>query len=476
MTQRGQLIAAGDGFRVSTRLEDAQKAARTVRNSQWRALKQELTQQLAAAGLVGRGLERSEELVENAAGSLMLRVAESTAAAVKPSEDMGPAKQRMWAQLNRLESGLANYGIRAENVARLVQDLTATIARSDIGQTLLAGEVFLSLLTMETSDLFKALGGEKELEIYLDASVAIPVLASLLYEPHEEHFFTAATYAYNQAMAHNVALCLPRDYLEEAASHLMEAWDNYRAILDVDPDLQFSKNAFVAHYLALKREKRPDLEFASYTRSFGLRTSTGRTRSFREERDWIMDRMRTLFGKYGISVTEPGVVPQQARKAAQAAIAYTARELGLDRKGPLLEHDARAVADISSRAALGESAVIFCTWDRLHLRLRTAAGSVEWNALDPVSLGDLFSLASPEDDQPLRAAIDIALEFGEAESRRGAEVWDELIRIEGDNLYDAELLDQAKEFKDAYLERLKTTGKRDPLATAWAQWKSRASV
>ena len=93
-----------------------------------------------------------------------------------------------------------------------------------------------------------------------------------------------------------------------------------------------------------------------------------------------------------------------------------------------------------------------------------------------MSLGDLFALASPGDDQPLRAAIDVALEFGEAESRRGAEVWDELIKLEGGNLYDAEVLEQAKGFKDTYLEKLKRGGKREPLAAAWANWKNQAPV
>ena len=41
----------------------------------------------------------------------------------------------------------------------------------------------------------------------------------------------------------------------------------------------------------------------------------------------------------------------------------------------------------------------------------------------------------------------------------------------GHQLYDAELLSRAKEFKDAYLEALKPRERPEPLAAAWAQWK-----
>jgi hypothetical protein len=472
MIQRGDLRVANGQLHVSDRLADAQRSARAVRERQWHNLKRSLSEALSHVGLFGARLEKTEELVAQAAGSLMLRAAESAGAAVRPSADTGPAKQQMWIQLRKLENGLVNRGLDPSAAADLVPKLTNIVALSDLGQTLLAGELFLSLLDMEGSNLMRALGGHEALEVFFDASVAIPILASLLYEPQDEHFFRAAHAAYMLALGHGVTLFLPRDYLEEAASHLLEAWEVYRPILEADPDLQFSKNAFVAHYLALRHEKKHTGSFESYLQSFGLRTATGPTRSFSAERDWIMSRMRTLFVRYGIAVAEPGLVSSQALQAAQSAITFTAKELHLERKGLLLQHDARAVADIGSRAAAGEVAVLFCTWDRLHLRLRTAGGPVEWNAMDPVVLADLLALASDDDVAALQSAVDTAMEFGESEARRGAEIWDEIIRIEQQNLYDAELMQQAKAFKDSYLESSRSSEKREPLAASWLAWKA----
>lgn len=465
-------VRINDGVLVAApHLVDAHKASRTIRNYQWQQLRKAVESRLGASGLTGRRLEKASAAVNNAAGALMMNAASVAAKAMEYAGDVGPAKTQVRRQLQRVERALITEGIEPGKAPTLVAELAEQIATSELGQTLLAGDLFLSLLAMDSTAFLNALGGHEELEVFLDASVAIPMLASLLYEPHDEHFFRAAHFVYEQAATNGFRLSLPLDYLEEAASHLLDAFDRYQPLLD-DPDLRFSKNAFVAHYLALKYEHKYDGSFMTYVQSFGLRASDGKTRDFAAERNWIMGRMRTLFGRYGISVAEPGQVARQALGAAQEAIAYTARELGLDRSGLLLAHDARAVADISARAAAGQHAVIFCTWDRLHLRLRTAGGAVEWNALTPAMLADLFALLGSSEDELVVGATDIALEFGDAEARRGAEIWDELVRIEQAPFYDAELLRQAQAFKSSYVDSQRLAELREPLATAWTNWKA----
>lgn len=471
MMQKGDLRVEDDFLVPAAHLVDAHKASRTVRNYQWQEIRKAMEARIGASGLTGRSLERATAAVTQAAGALMMNAASVAAKSIEYAEDVAPARTRIRRQLQRVEKALVAEGIKADRAPALVAELAEAIATSELGQTLLAGDLFLSLLAMESPKLLNALGGHEDLEVFLDASVAIPMLASLLYEPHNEHFFRAAHYVHEQALTNGFRLSLPLDYLEEAASHLLDAYDRYRPLLD-DPDLRFSKNAFVAHYLALRYEHKFDGSFTTYAQSFGLRVSDRETRDFVAERDWIMARMKTLLGRYEIVVVEPGQVPRQALAAAQEAIAYTARELGLDRSGRLLAHDARAVADISARAAAGQHAVIFSTWDRLHLRLRTAGGSVEWNALTPAMLADLFALLGASEDDIALSATDIALEFGDAEARRGAEIWDELVRIEKGQFYDAELLRRAQAFKSDYVESQRLASLREPLAAAWTTWKA----
>jgi hypothetical protein len=469
MLQRKELVLRESRIDLSPELAETSKTVRVLRGRQWRDLQDQIMGNLAEAGLTGRKLERMTETVSQAAGGLMLKSALSTRAALEPGGETGPAKRQVEVALQRVERQLVNTGISASAANQALTDIAKTISASEVGQTLLAGHLFLSLLEMSVDDLLQALGGRQSLDVFLDASVAIPMLAGLLYEPHDTRFFRAASHAYEQANQYGVDLKLPRDYLEEAASHLLEAYIRYRPVLELGEDLRFSRNAFVAHYSSLRQSGKCEQSFFKYGEVFGLREGA-QSAPFRAERDWIMDRMRSQFNRYGIQVIDPKRVPREALISAEKAISFTARELGLDRSSRLYEHDARAIAEITSRAAVGDAAVMFCTRDRLHLQLSTAAGAVEWHAVDPTMLSDLLALASPDPGEQVGAALEIALGLGDAEARRGAEIWDELVKIEKENLYDAEALQRAREFKEGYLASLQAEEVDKPVDVAWEEW------
>ena len=388
-----------------------------------------------------------------------------------PGRDSGPAKGQIRAQLSRLERSLAHSGLMEDQAAATITTLTETISASDIGQTLLAGHLYVSIASMEPSALLKALGGHLRLEIFLDASVAIPMMASLLYEPHDAHDFRSAHYAYEQARKYGTELMLPRDYLEEAASHLLSAYEKYRPLVEAGVDLRFSNNAFVAHYDTLRYLGKCTESFDEYVANFGLRLSSGATRDFKSERDWIMGRMESLFRQYEIRVAPSKSLPPPIVRAAQDAVSFTSKELELDRPSHLLEHDAHAIAEVLARSAAGEAAILFCSWDRLHLQLQTSGGFVDWNAVDPAMLGDLFALVSDQDDEPVGGAVEVALEMGDDEARRGAQIWDQLVSIENDRFYDAELLRRAKGFVGGYIQRGRSDGPPKSLSRAWTEWR-----
>jgi hypothetical protein len=469
MLQSGLLSVDGEFLFVVPELAEANKAARIVRGRQLRALEDSIKDRLVQSGLDGASLGDMSDRVRDAAGALMAEAANSASAALEPGRDAGPAKQQIRVQLSRLERDFTTRGFEPKAAHELVLDLTKIISESEIGRTLLAGHLFLSLVAMRQEDLLKALGGHEKLEVFLDASVAIPMLASRLFMPHDVRYFEITDYAARQLESYQAMLSLPEDYLEEAASHLISAYDHYRPLIERGIDLRYSDNAFVAHYSALRSDDRYEGSFDAYIESFGFRPATGAERSFTNERDWVMSRMKTLFSRYGVKIVSSRDAPKQARRAAEEAIAYTAKELNLSRKPRLLDHDISAVADISARASVGDHSVIFCTWDRLHLRLRTAGGSVEWPAMDPGMLGDLLALISDTDEGPVSGAVEVALEMGEEEERKGAEIWDELVSIEKGNLFDAELMKRAESFQADFLER--GASRRGRVSDAWDRFR-----
>ncbi len=475
MLQRGELLLHDQTLTASDAIAESNRTVRVLRGRQWRDLQEGISERLGNAGITGRKLEQLTEDISEAAGFLMLKSAMTAKAALEPGGDMGPAKRQIEVSLQRIERALTDAGVEPDQTSALLTDLSALISHSEIGQTLLAGHLFLSLLDMSVGDLLRALGGHETLEVFLDASVAIPMIAGLLYEPHETPFFQTAHHAYEQARKYGVSLRLPLDYLEEAASHLLDAYRDYRPVIEIGEDLRFSQNAFVAHYSALKRAGKYEGTFAQYAAAFGLRESAD-SAPRRVERNWIMDRLRAEFARYHITVVDPKTVSSEAMANAEKAISFTARELGVERSPRLLEHDARAIAEITSRAAVGSAAMMFCTKDRLHLQLSTAEGAVDWHAVDPSMLADLLALASSEPDEPVSVAVDVALGLSEAEARRGADIWDALVKIEKESLYDADALQRAKAFKDGYLANLQSEAKSEPVAVAWENWRAEADA
>ncbi len=90
-----------------------------------------------------------------------------------------------------------------------------------------------------------------------------------------------------QARAHGVALLLPDDYLEEAAVHLIDAWRDYKPLLDTVEALQGSTNAYVSHYSYLHTAGKIS-DFNTYLRTLGVREHILSSGTFPEQRRIVM--------------------------------------------------------------------------------------------------------------------------------------------------------------------------------------------
>ncbi len=474
MLQRG-IIRSEDGRIVTAPgIAEEARAVRTLRSKQWRELQDEISTQLGNVGLRGSKLEKLTLDVSETAGALIMSSADTAKESLTPGSDVTPIRRQIEVKLRQLQHRITAAGIPIEDATSLMKELTTIISDSDIGQTLLAGYLFTSLIDLSEANLLRALGGNGRLDVYLDASVAIPILASLLYEAHDNTFFRASLQAYEQAAEYDLALKLPYDYLEEAASHLIDASQLYEPVREAGEDLRFSQNAFVAHFANLTTEQGFDKSFPQYAQSFGLTRAIVHRGEFRRERDRVMQSMQEMLSRYGIEVTKLGRPRDALMADTESEIAFTAKELGIERTRKLLEHDARTVAVLASRSAEGES-LIFCTWDRLHLRLGVDNPQRSWEAMNPSMLSDLLALASPNPARTSSAAVEIAIDLSQAGERLGGEIWDELVRIEKTKLHDADLMAKAKAFKQEYVKKSLKEREGEPLAVAWTNWKAASS-
>jgi hypothetical protein len=469
LQQDGRVMHGSDGLlSAAPEIADAFKTMRAVRESQWRDLAREVDGYLGtSAGLSGKGLERASTAVLESAGALVLGSAGPTGAAISMTDEYGPLRSQLRTRMRELATALSAARVGERALDKHLRELARMVSNSDIGRLLMAGELFVALASLRTTQFERAFGARGGLEIVLDASVAIPMLAGLLYEPGSQRFSAAAVRIYDQAYSRGIPLRLPRVYLEEAASHLIQAYDRYRPLLG-DEDLRYSTNAFVAHFADLSQRSAFKGSFERYVKALGY---LPRERSFIERRDTVMAEMLPLFRRYDIHIVDFEVEGLTTRQFAQKAVTFTAKELHLSRFGRLLEHDAKAIAYFMSREGVDDVGRIFCTWDSLHLRLRSKEGRAQWQALNPVMLGDVLVLTRTGRDGELLSTIDIAMELSELEGARGAAVLDALVRIEGDDLHDAERLRLASMFKDAYMQAQRDGASPEQLASAWTAWK-----
>jgi len=190
------------------------------------------------------------DAVIDALGAVLMEVAHNTASSLERyASDTSTEKLRD--KLESLHILLDSLGIPDDLRRRSIIDQLADLASSSpASKKLFAGQLFYLLTDLNTSQLIRAFSARQGIEIVLDASVAIPILCGLRYEPAEGVENRLAYDVYSLAADHGISLSIPEMYIEEAAVHLMKAEESYGPILrdSFDPDLTESENAYVSHY------------------------------------------------------------------------------------------------------------------------------------------------------------------------------------------------------------------------------------
>lgn len=473
MLQDGRLSGKNGTIALDATAKDTWASVRALQERERAALGTELDALLTPHVKSAVTRKDAVEAVLQDLGALWLDTARATTRAFGAAESAVFSQDPLRERLRHLEATLDTLGIiDKQRREKLLHDLAALAAGSAFGRALSAGEVFINLVSLQTPHVFRAFGGGRELWAVLDTSVAMPLLCSLLYDAAEQDFFVAAKHAYEQLGAHGAAMVLPKDYLEEVASHLLDAHLRYREIVDLDPDLRGSKNAFVAHYVAL-REAEGDKAgpYASYLAAFGVTESMAR--GDREvARSTLMNKLQGLFKQYGIR-TEALSASASSAKTAEKALSFAMRARDdLERPPILVRHDANTLGWLLDRASDPDVAYVICTWDKLHPYVQSRE-EAEWDVLDPVALGDVLSLAAPGSEEvKIMSPIVVALALSTDAAKSGAAVWDKLVELEEEKLHDAHLLKAARDFKHAWVHAAAKDNRSRTLQEAWERWKA----
>jgi hypothetical protein len=474
MLQQQKLFVQEQQLFLEPKLLDAEVAMQRLRDKEWEVLKKQIEQ------AVNNKLPRhnidstSLDSLMDSLGALILETARETSFSFSKRTSEDQIKNSLQERLYHLHATLDLIGFpEGANRNQALEELAALASNSRMGKQIMAGELFLSLSSFETPSLIRALGGHSGIEVLLDASVAIPILCGLLYEPASHRFGLATSHLYHQLCSHRISVLLPLDYLEEVATHLIQAWD-YRHIVTEDQDLVASENAFVAHYTSLYVDHKIG-SFTDYLEGFGL-DKTLRGAIFEVARDKLKLQLQRYFDDlYGIKTKLLGNPSRSAQKRADEVIGFWLNSKSPRRSHIVIQHDKRTVAYLFDQDKTFKTANVLCTWDNLHFQVRQNE-NVSWEVLNPVVLGDILSLALAEqerDSTQIISVVMLAKSLSEETASIGASIWDTLIKIEQENLYDAELLKQAKAFKREFIESQHQKYEYEEIAQAWEKWKEK---
>lgn len=374
------------------------------------------------------------------------------------------ALEELHAQARRLRRELQALGLpEGERGERFVEQAIEIARASELGRSLAVGSVYQALTRLDRGALLRALDA-RSIAFVLDASVAIPMLCALFHGDVQQRFFVVAQELHRRALRTGIALQLPEVWLEEMASHLLNARD-YGAIVG-DEDLRQSSNAYVAYFAAGRRAGRLE-GFDEFLAAFGLTEALGRRAAVdragaRRELEMFLRRQLV---HYEIAVVPTPTEQRHLDRAAQDW-AWACHQLGVEGREPLLErHDRRVLAWLSAAAEQDPThAPLIVTWDRVLRRARPE--SAPGGALDPLAAGELLSFVAGT-REPAMTARFASLQLTEVEAERGAAILDALVALERDKLSDAALLRKAQAFKRAYLRDEAIEASTAALERAW---------
>jgi predicted transcriptional regulator len=358
-----------------------------------------------------------------------------------------------------------------------LKEINEKYVTTDFAHQLLAGELIISYANLSLNNFIQALGGSKELISIIDASVAIPILCSYMFKPTSDKFILYSHELFQKLKGLEVKCVLPEDYLEEIATHLIYAYSNYRDIVDLDPDLAASENAFVGHYVGLKNIGEV-IEFDSFVESLG---SDSRLRAYAPfdfyfVRDNLKYFLKRHFELLPINVKEINSTKTEFRKLAEKELSDAINTLVIDKSPVLVKHDLNVLSYLFENSSKPDTIFTLATWDKVHFKVRSQLSSSYWDVFDPTVFLDAISVCKSSDVlRPLSIPLSVIRTINEETAEKAAKIWDTIVNLD-EKISNSALINKAKEFKTYYMGIQNAKLEKTAIKDSWTKWKNQNGV
>lgn len=352
--------------------------------------------------------------------------------------------------------------------SKLIDNLLEEVSKSTFAKKIASTEMIIDLFNVDSEDLLNIFKAKTYLHIYLDTSVIIPLLCSLLWGEFNTRFSYSANTIYSLFKKHNFKIYIMDKHLEEVASHLIKA-SQISKIVDIINEPLLSQNAFITHYSLLRKNK--DITFSDYIETFDVAlnripSEEENSYKFKETRNVLQSSIQEILKTYEI-ITIDNYVLNDYTQEIQNLIEIRSRKADI-----LLEHDASTIKYLSSSLNIDNNNIL-CTWDRSLIEYKSIH-KLQFHILSPIALIDLLSMAKGEKtNYALASYKNFAKLQNEQILEMSSIVWETLIKIERNELLDGELIRKAKSFQNTYAEKYHNLDELDQkkISEDWLAWK-----
>ncbi|MCG3684560.1 hypothetical protein [Aliarcobacter butzleri] len=242
--------------------------------------------------------------------------------------------------------------------SKLIDNLLEEVSKSTFAKKIASTEMIIDLFNVDSEDLLNIFKAKTYLHIYLDTSVIIPLLCSLLWGEFNTRFSYSANTIYSLFKKHNFKIYIMDKHLEEVASHLIKA-AQISKIVDIINEPLLSQNAFITHYSLLRKNK--DITFSDYIETFDVKLSRipseeENSHKFKETRNILQSSIQEILKTYEI-ITIDDYILNGYEEEINNLMEIRSRKADI-----LLEHDASTIKYLSSSLNIDNNNVL-CTWD-----------------------------------------------------------------------------------------------------------------
>lgn len=471
LQQNGEIRNRRTKFELKPKTKEQYLATQTLVNADREEYRQALENCLEEYLSVPTSeLRAAVSAVEELLGAIVRRYSDYQVSLLQDSHQANDIRQEYAQEVRSLESSLHTIGIPPDSVKNCIDRINSIANEHPVVTRLAAGDVFRRLVPSGQSSLLNALGRVQAVKAYLEPTVAIPLLCSKLYKNASgNRNLRSAQWLFDRAAALRVKFYVPDIYVEECAVHLLAAGQYVNVFQRVDSqELSYSENAFVAFYAALCADHGPMPSYKEFLEAFGF-VAGGDVRDRKEQ---VQIKLRQLLRTYKIQIEDVRAYrpKQKIQRAAEQDLSYIYQQCGIDKPSVLVRHDTQMLAFARDQANQGDEAILLTTWDN-SLQSACRMDGYNWWCMDPLHAGDLMALVEPGRRGAM--GVDVALLLDDARLQNASKVWDTLVRIEKDKMYDAELIGKATKFRNDFMKRQNADAvATDSIVKEWKKWQS----